>query len=123
MTLAILPQPLPSSAIYSDHLRSEPVIGDAMAPTLSSRDFVLCMPTTDYQGDGVYLIEMHGAKVLQRATLVLDGSGSIRLSCDNPAFVASWTVTRDKFNAAVLAIVVADVVVRNEALMHRRAGR
>ena len=123
MTLSTLPHTVPSSVIPSDHLRLEPVVGDAMAPTLSCRDFVLCMPTTEFQGDGVYLIEMHGAKVLQRATMLCDGTGSIRLTCDNSALVSAWTVSREKFDAVVLAIVVADVIVRNENLMHRRAGR
>ena len=123
MNLTALPQPIPAGAVYSDHLRIEPVISDAMAPTLSCQDFVLCMPTTEFQGDGIYLIDMHGAKVLQRATLQYDGSGSVRLSSDNSACVASWIVSRDKFESVVLAVVVADVKVRDQELLRSAYSR
>ena len=91
----------------SPALRIVPVIGDGMEPTLRPhRDFALCRPCHDYQGEGIYLVSDHaGGQTFYRVDALC---GQIRLLLDNPHY-QGCAITPEEFNERVLAIVLADV--------------
>lgn len=111
-------QAVPATALLSPQLRLEIVPSDAMEPTLRSQwDHVLVRPCTRYEGEGIYLLQdVFGGRKLTRASSVLGGPGHILLHVDNKHY-GEHLVPREAFEDNVLAIVVADVKVRDARLL------
>jgi hypothetical protein len=111
-------QAVPATALLSPQLRLEMVPSDAMEPTLRSQwDHVLVRTSTSYEGEGIYLLQdLFGGRKLARASSVLGGPGHILLHVDNKHY-GEHLVPREAFEDNVLAIVVADVKVRDARLL------
>lgn len=83
-----------------------PVASDSMAPTYrSGLNSVICIPVDVYTCEGVYLVdcELYRCKRTGR---------NVHVWRDNPA-MPDYTVDLDVFNSSELALVVADITVRN----------
>jgi hypothetical protein len=104
----------PSTAnVMSDQFRVHPVIGDGMSPALRSNwDYVLLKPTSEYCGEGIYLMHDGYGPVLYRIQSF--GVGKLLMKLDNPAYDTHRIMTKCEFEANVLAYVVADIKVRDE---------
>lgn len=114
----ILTPAIPAENVLSDRFRVHAVLGDSMEPTLrGDRDYVLLAPVTSFQGEGIYLLDVGVGMELFRVTCAFDGKGSLHLSRDNKRYQAEHAVNRDKFNEAVVAIVVADIKPRDERFL------
>lgn len=109
---------VPAGALLSPQLRLEIVPSDTMEPTLRSRwDHVLVRPCTSYEGEGIYLLQnVLGGRKLTRASSTLGAPGQILLHVDNKHY-GEHLVAREVFEDSVLAIVVADVKVRDARLL------
>ncbi|WP_421869011.1 hypothetical protein [Pararhizobium sp.] len=83
-----------------------PVVSDAMAPTYrAGQHSVICLPVEAYVCEGIYLVDGELYRC-ERA------GNYVEVWRDNPA----WTKYRihiDLFNDSPLALVVADITVRN----------
>ncbi len=98
---------------YSQKFRVIPVIGTAMNPTLrGGLDWAMIRPVDSYQGEGIYVIGNAVGHDFYRAESTLDRTKRIRLWRDNKIFGEDF-VTKAWFDEHVLAIVVADVKVRD----------
>lgn len=113
----LFPQRVEPEAIYSDALRIEPVIGDSMEPRLRGGfDFVLVKPTDRYLGEGTYVwSDGIGASLINVQFTV---AGKVRLFHENGVY-SDIVMDRDEFEECVLAIVVADIKVRNRKFLTR----
>jgi len=106
---------IPAENVLSDRFRIHAVMSDAMEPTLrGNRDYALIAPVQSYQGEGIYLIDNGFGGDLVRVTNVLTG---LCVSKDNPLYRHNVVVDREKFNEAVLGIVVADIKPRDERFL------
>lgn len=104
-------------AFQSSGIRISPVMGDNMEPTLRERfDYVVCQPVNGYAGEGLYLADLAGFGFPQVHRVSCDMAGGLTLSSDNPHY-RTKTVSREKFEAAVLAKVVADIRVRDHGAL------
>lgn len=109
-------------AFQSSGIRISPVMGDNMEPTLRERfDYVVCQPVGTYTGEGLYLADFGGYGFPQVHRVSSDMAGGLLLSNDNPHY-RQRTVSREKFEAAVLAKVIADVKVRDHRALAELAG-
>lgn len=70
------------------------VAGDVMAPTLPEGQVVLVNLHDESQVDGVYLVEYSSGAQFRRVQHLLDGS--LRLSCDNPAYAPEIVAPADQ---------------------------
>lgn len=103
----------PAPNVMSDQFRVHPVIGDGMAPALRSNwDYVLLKPTTEYCGEGIYLIHNGFGPDLYR--IQSWGKGMLLMKHDNPVYTHHHVLTKEQFEQNVLAYVVADIKVRDE---------
>lgn len=110
--MSLFPATVSPEAVLSDAFRVHPVIGDGMAPALRSNwDYVLIKPTTTWCGEGIYLIHDGLGPVLYR---IQSFGGKLLMKLDNPAYDSHRVLTKDEFEASVLAYVVADIKVRDE---------
>lgn len=117
--MELFPVTLPADTFRSTKLRLEPVIGDAMEPTLrGGHDFVLVAPVHEYQHEGLYLVGGHtDYKAIVRCDAIC-GRRQIRIMRDNPVFRGEVRlVDLEAFNSMVLGIVVADVKVRADHVL------
>lgn len=102
----------PAPNVMSDQFRVHPVVGDGMAPALRSNwDYVLLKPTSEWCGEGIYLIHDGFGPVLYRFQRF---GGGLLMKLDNPAYDSRRQLTMDEFEACVLAYAVADIKVRDE---------
>lgn len=110
-----------AEAVHSHRLRVRLVDGDGMAPTLrSGMDYVLLHPTNAFEGDGIYLIDVTGGAAMYRAQRKL--GGMIKISFDNPIYRDEGMLfSTEDFNDMALAIVVADILVRDERFLREVA--
>lgn len=92
----------------SSPLRVHHVDGTAMAPTLKPGDAVLVLPTTCYEGEGIYLVEDGGDVPSLFRVMTGTTREDIRLSFDATPHSA-FTMPREKFNEGVLGLVVAEI--------------
>lgn len=111
MTPAVFEQP---------GIRPFEIVGDLMAPTLRSGDFLMVSPCAAYYGEGVYILDFTGeGGVPYRAERVpVMGRREVRIWHDNPAY-SRHVIGVDEFNAVVRAKVVAEVrmkITRSEML-------
>lgn len=98
-------------AIYSADLRIEPVTGDFMSPRLrSGRDYVLVRPINKLVGEGTYIYFDGIGPAMANVQLMFD---RVRLFPENNHYTEHF-MTRAEFEENVLALVVADINVRNE---------
>jgi signal peptidase I len=82
------------------------VASDSMAPTYrAGQNSVICVPVEGYTCEGVYLVDME----LYRCERT---GGTVHVWRDNPA-MPDYTVDVGVFNSSKLALVVADITVRN----------
>ncbi|WP_270374986.1 S24 family peptidase [Marinicauda sp. Alg238-R41] len=114
---SLFADPVPAGALQHPNLRIQPVLCDAMEPTYRrGRDYVMVVPTEQYHYPTLYVLEMNGAAVVRRVEGRLDGR--IHVMTDRKEY-SDYFLTREEFETAVLGIVVADVVVRDENLIRK----
>jgi hypothetical protein len=112
--------PPPAENVMSKQFRVHPVIGDGMAPALRSNwDYVLLKPTSEYCGEGIYLLHDGYGPVLYRIQSF--GGSKLLMKLDNPAYDTHRIMTKCEFEANVLAYVVADIKVRDERFFREAA--
>lgn len=111
----------PSTAnVMSEQFRVHPVIGDGMAPALRSNwDYVLLKPTSEYCGEGIYL--MHDGFGPDLFRIQMWSEGKLLMKRDNPVYSNHFTLTREEFEVVVLGFVVADIKVRDERFFREAA--
>lgn len=108
---------IPAETVLSGRFRVHPVIGDSMEPSLrGGRDYVLTVPVTTYQGEGLYLVNAGQGIELFRVGATLGMGSLLRLSRENDRY-GSHCLSRDKFNDLVVGIVVADIRSRDERFL------
>ncbi len=112
---------IPAENVLSSKLRVHMVDGDGLEPALRSRtDYVLLSPTSVFGGDGIYLIDVGGGTALYRVQSIM--GGKLLLKFDNPLYRGGDLImTRDEFAEIALAIVVADIKVRDERFLREAA--
>ncbi|MDW9773066.1 hypothetical protein GOA89_14780 [Sinorhizobium meliloti] len=112
---------LPAESILSDRLRVHAVQGDGMFPLLRANwDYVLVAPVHAYRGEGIYLIANGAGEELYRVSPAWDGKKGLKLSRENERY-QDHVVSIEQFEAGVLAIVVADIKVRDERFLREAA--
>lgn len=83
-----------------------PVASDVMAPTYRAGvNSVICLPVEGYTCEGVYLVDNELYRCERQGRYVA-------VWRDNPIY-SQWRIHIDVFNASELALVVADITVRN----------
>lgn len=83
-----------------------PVTSDAMSPTYrAGQNSLICLPVDAYVCEGVYLLDGEPYRCERTGR-------NVRVWRDNPAHTG-YTVDVDLFNSSPLALVIADVTVRN----------
>lgn len=114
---ALVPAAIPAENVLSDRFRVHAVMGDGMAPTFrGGRDYALLAPVTTYVGEGVYALDVGPVLDLFRVMSALDGKGSLLLFRDNKRY-ENHTVSREQFEAAVVAYMVAEIKVKDERFL------
>ncbi|MDX0615131.1 hypothetical protein GOD03_11610 [Sinorhizobium medicae] len=112
---------LPAERVLSDRFRVHAVKGDGMFPLLrGDRDYVLVAPIDTYRGEGIYLLGNGVGEDLYRVSSALDGKRGLRLSRENERY-QEHVVSIEQFESGVLAIVVADIKVREERFLREAA--
>lgn len=111
-------------AFQSSGIRIALVEGDNMEPTLRGRwDYVVCSPIDRYDGEGLYLVDLHNCGTGSIYRCQTNGSlGGLWLLSDNQHY-GRHTLSREEFAELVLAKVVADVKVRDEQTLRALAQR
>lgn len=108
---------IPPEAVLSDRFRVHAVAGDAMEPSFrGGRDYALIAPVSNYEGEGVYLIDVGNGVELFRVANTFDGTGGLELSQERRGGRIHH-LSRDKFDALVVGIVVADIRTRDERFL------
>jgi len=108
---------IPAENVLSGRFRVHAVTSDAMEPTLrGGRDYALLAPVASYEGEGIYLMNIGAGMDLFRVSNVFDGEGGLLLSQEKFR-EGSHRLSRDKFNALVVGIVVADIKTRDERFL------
>lgn len=103
--------------VLSGRFRVHPVLGDEMEPTLrGGRDYVLTAPVTNYEGEGIYLVDVGVGIELFRVTNTLGPAGELLLTRENPHY-PPHRLARRQFCDAVVGIVVADIRTRDERFL------
>lgn len=117
----LFPTEIPAEFTRSPKLRTYPVSGTAMSPTLKPGDFVLLVPTTRYQGEGVYVIDQGDGETFLSRVMTWSTKDEMRLSFDavpqSPFFMF-----REAFNECVLGLVVAEVKVTRPTAIRNELG-
>ncbi|MDQ0558712.1 hypothetical protein QO004_000487 [Rhizobium mesoamericanum] len=113
---------IPAERLLSSRLRVHAVVGDAMEPLFrGGRDYALLAPVDTFKGEGVYALDTSLGIELFRVTIAFDGKGGLRLSRENPRY-QSHDISRERFDALVVAITVADIKVRDERFLVDNGG-
>lgn len=102
----------------SSPLRVYHVDGTAMAPTLKPGDAVFVLPTTCYEGEGIYLVEDGGDVPSLFRAMTAATREDIRLSFDATPHSA-FSMPRRRFNECVLGVVVAEVRITRPTIFQR----
>jgi len=106
----------------SSPLRVHHVDGTAMAPTLKPGDAVLVLPTTCYEGEGIYLVDDGGDVPSLFRAMTSTSREDIRLSFDATPHSA-FAMPRERFNEQVLGLVVAELRVTQLSKMWKALER
>lgn len=101
-------------------IRPYEVVGDCMAPTVRSGDFLMVRHAHGYDGEGVYILDFtgQGGTPYRAERVPVAGRREVRICHDNPAY-SRHVIGLDEFNDAVRAKVVAEVrmkVTRSELM-------
>lgn len=111
-----LPAPIPSETFLSDRFRVHAVTGDAMEPTFrGGRDYAITAPVSSYEGEGIYLVDAGGGIEMFRVSNTFDGEGTLLLSQEKGSRIHH--LSRERFDALVVGIVVADIRTRDERFL------
>lgn len=118
----LLAPAIPAQNLLSSKLRVHMVEGPGMEPALRDQlDYVILAPVSAWCGEGIYLIDWGPGPVLYRAQNA--GDGYVRLTLDNSLFRDEGHLcSREQFNGAALAFVVADIRVRDERILREAAS-
>lgn len=93
----------------SPKLRTFPITGDTMEPTLRRGDFVMAVPVTRYLREGIYIVEDNGFPTVYRVQR-WNGANELRMVQDHPALQRSpQIIARDLFDDRVIGLVVARI--------------
>lgn len=79
-----------------------PVTTDGMEPTLKERGYAMAAPCERIQADGVYVLLFHGAPIIRRCQLLVDGT--VRLLLDNPKYAAAQPDILSKAEVDAMAL-------------------
>lgn len=104
---------LPQAAALTG-LASYAILGDHMQPQLRTGDFLMVAPASEYEGEGVYILDFSGDGVgcpYLAERVPVRGVSEVRIWHPNPAY-SRHVIGLDEFNAAVRAKAVADVRMR-----------
>ena len=64
--------------------RFMPMIGDSMVPTVGPGDLVAVLPTSEFRGEGLYVIDVAGEPNVVRVQSM--GNGMLGILYDHPAY-------------------------------------
>lgn len=103
------------ASVHAPGLRLFPLVGDAYAPALTGGDMVMVAATDRFLYDATYLLDFGEGEAPYVAGRC---AGGVSVRHPNPIY-ARHQVTKDEFAAAVTAIVVAEVKVKDEQLIRR----
>jgi len=92
-------------------LRPFELKGDAYEPELRGGSFLMVAPASRHHYDGDYLLDFGDGEAPFRAAIC--SNGQIEVWHPNPRY-SRWRLSRAEFEAAVTAIVVAEVKVKDE---------
>jgi phage repressor protein C with HTH and peptisase S24 domain len=95
-------------------LRSFPVHGDSMAPTLDRGDVAIVRPVTAFVGDGIYSVGLEFPSLYRVAAVI--SKRALRLSGDNPSY-PDQIVSAEWFRENVIGKAVFKVNVIDRALL------
>jgi len=101
-------------------VRAFEIVGDVMAPTLRSGDFLMVKAAASYDFEGIYILDFdgQGGTPYRAERVLIGGCREVRIWHDNPAY-SRHVIGLDDFNTAVRGKVVAEVrmkVTRSELL-------
>jgi hypothetical protein len=100
-----------ASTPFGVGLRLFELAGDAYEPELRSRDMLMVAPCERFTYDTDYLVDFgHGEHPIRAASCF---NGQVEVWKPNP-FYSRYRISREEFNQAVRAIVVAEVKLRDE---------
>ena len=100
-------------------LRFVEVRGDRFEPIVRRGDFVLVAPCDGWRGEADYLMEVGLEPALYRCTACGYGDKPIRVGSPNPLYRDPVYMTRARFDAAVIGIVVMTCCVPDRALLRQ----
>lgn len=108
---------IPAETVLSGRFRVHAVTSDAMEPTLrGGRDYALLAPVASYEGEGIYLMNIGSGLDLFRVANTFDGEGGLILSQEK-CRGGFHRLSRERFDALVVGIVVADIKTRDERFL------
>lgn len=94
-------------------LRLFRIEGDAYEPELRGGDFLMVAPVARFAYDGDYLLDVGDGET---PFVVTSTHGGFAIRRRNPRY-SRWDLTREQFDQAVRALVVAEVRVRDQHLI------
>lgn len=115
ITLPATVEPAPALA----GLRLFRLVGDAYEPALRGGDMVMVSETDHFLYDATYLLDFGDGEA---PYIVGRAASGFSIRHPNPLY-SRHSLSRDEFTAAVTAIVVAEVRVRDEWLIRATAQR
>lgn len=114
--MQLLASPLGVEGFGSRTLRIHPVEGDGLAPDLiGRRDYVVLAMVNRYCGEGIYLVDWGMGPVLYQVQSI--GNGNVLMRLTNPLYRSGFTFSVQEFNDIILGFVVADLKLRDEAML------
>lgn len=101
MTPAVFEQP---------GVRAVEIVGDLMAPTMRSGDFLMVRRANEYDGEGIYILDFNGegGTPYRAERIPFMGRQEVRIWHDNPAY-SRHVIDLADFTTAVRAKAVAEV--------------
>lgn len=108
---------IPPENVLSGRFRVHAVTSDAMEPTLrGGKDYALLAPVASFKGEGIYLMNIGAGMDLFRVANTFDGEGGLVLSQEKVRG-GHHRLSRERFDALVVGIVVADIKTRDERFL------
>lgn len=99
--------PVQPEFMASSRIRVMPVDGTAMEPTYRRGDFVVVLPTHEFEGEGTYVLDEGAGATIYRARRF---DGGIRLTLDHPSLARiPLTYPEAYFAEVVIGFVVGKI--------------
>lgn len=108
---------IPAESVLSGRFRVHAITSGGMEPALrGGRDYALLAPVATYEGEGIYLMNIGAGTDLFRVCNAYDGNGGLLLSQETAKGHYN-RLSRERFDALVVGIVVADIRTRDERFL------